>query len=66
MAISADTWLLIRYPDPTCGGTGGVSVNIADQKCPDCGGTGLNEQAIAQDIGRGVIPDWVLQQRTIR
>jgi hypothetical protein len=65
MAISADTWLLVRYPDPTCGGTGSVSTGVVNkQSCPDCKGSRLNEKRVAEDTGRGLIPDWVLQQRT--
>lgn len=65
MAISADTWLLIRYPDPTCGGDGKVSVGlVSDQTCPDCQGSGLNEKKIARDTSANLIPTWVLEQRT--
>lgn len=65
MAISADTWLLIRYPDTTCGGTGYVAVNIQSrQLCPDCLGSGLDERRIADDTTKGLIPTWVLEQRT--
>lgn len=66
MAISADNWLLTRYPDTTCGGVGTINVNLVKQRCPDCEGTGLNERRIAEDTGKGLIPQWVLDQRTIR
>lgn len=65
MAISADTWLVIRYPDTTCGGTGSIAVNLtAKQQCPDCKGSGLDERRIADDTAKGLIPKWVLEQRT--
>jgi hypothetical protein len=65
MAISADTWLVTRYPDLTCGGTGYVSVSLASkQLCPDCRGSGLDERRVEADAVRGQIPKWVLEQRT--
>lgn len=65
MAINADAWLLVRYPDPTCGGTGSLSTGLADsQQCPDCRGSRLNQAKVDEAIGRGLVPDWVLQQRT--
>lgn len=65
MAISADTWLLIRYPDATCGGTGYVAVNLqARQQCPDCKGSGFDERRITDDTAKGLIPKWVLEGRT--
>jgi hypothetical protein len=66
MALSADTWLKIRYPDATCGGEGSVSVGIIKQQCPDCRGTGLNERRIEEDTAKSLIPTWVLEQRTLR
>ena len=66
MALNADTWLKIRYPDATCGGEGTVNVGIIKQKCPDCNGTGLDERRIADDTAKNQIPQWVLDQRTIR
>lgn len=65
MALSADSWLRIYYADPTCGGTGSVATGVVKQACPDCQGSGLNEQRIAEDTPEGVIPTWVLEQRTI-
>jgi DnaJ-class molecular chaperone len=65
MAISADTWLVIRYSDATCGGTGTIATGIiAKQQCPDCHGSGLDERRIADDTAKGLIPKWVLEQRT--
>lgn len=65
MAISADTWLVIRYPDATCGGTGFIAVSLAPrQLCPDCQGSGLDERRITEETARGQIPKWVLEQRT--
>lgn len=65
MAVSADTWLLIRYPDTTCGGTGSIAVSLVQkQQCPDCKGSGLNEAQIIADTAKGLIPKWVLEQRT--
>lgn len=65
MAISADTWLLLRYSDTTCGGTGYIAVSLAQrQLCPDCRGSGLNERRITEDTAKGLIPKWVLEQRT--
>ena len=66
MALSADTWLKLRYPDSTCGGSGSVAIGILKQQCPDCRGTGLDERRIADDIGRSLIPQWVIDQRTLR
>jgi DnaJ-class molecular chaperone len=65
MTLSADGWLKVRYPDPTCGGDGQVSVNLVTQQCPDCKGKGLDERRIAEDTGKGLIPKWVLEQRTV-
>lgn len=65
MAINADTWLVVRYPDATCGGTGFVAVSLAShQLCPDCKGSGLDEKRIVEDTAKGLIPKWVLEQRT--
>jgi hypothetical protein len=66
MALNADNWLLIRYADSTCGGTGTLNVNIVKQQCPDCKGTGLDERRITDDTAKGLIPKWVLEQRIRR
>lgn len=63
MAISANIWLRMRYADATCGGTGLVSAGVTTDRCPDCKGTGLDENRIAQDTQRDLIPKWVLEQR---
>lgn len=65
MALSADNWLRIRYPDSTCGGVGSIAVGIIKQQCPDCRGTGLDERRIVDDTAKGLIPKWVLEQRTL-
>jgi predicted Zn-ribbon and HTH transcriptional regulator len=65
MVVSADTWLVIRYPDATCGGTGYVAVSLTPRsQCPDCRGSGLDERRIQADSAKGLIPKWVLEQRT--
>jgi DnaJ-class molecular chaperone len=65
MTLSADTWLKMRYPDTTCGGSGTVAVGIVKQQCPDCKGTGLDERRIIEDTAKNLIPKWVLEQRTL-
>lgn len=65
MAISADTWLVMLYADPTCGGTGYIAISLVPRsQCPDCRGSGLDEKRIQADEARGLIPKWVLEQRT--
>jgi hypothetical protein len=66
MALNADNWLKLRYPDSTCGGTGTINVGIIKQQCPDCRGTGLDEQRIRDDTDKSLIPAWVLEQRTLK
>lgn len=65
MPVSADTWLKIRYSDATCGGTGSVNTGIIKQQCPDCRGTGLDEKRIEAETAKGMVPQWVIEQRTI-
>lgn len=66
MALNADTWLLFRYADATCGGNGTIAVGIVKQACPDCLGSGLDERRIVEDTAKGIIPAWVTEQRTSR
>lgn len=65
MTLTADSWLKIRYPDATCGGEGTINVGLIKQQCPDCRGTGLDERRIADDTAKGLIPQWVLDNRTL-
>jgi hypothetical protein len=52
--------------DSTCGGAGTVNIGIVKQQCPDCRGTGLDEQRIHDDTDKGLIPAWVIEQRTLK
>jgi hypothetical protein len=42
-----------------------VNTGIIKQQCPDCRGTGLDEKRIEAETAKGMVPQWVIEQRTI-